>query len=50
MNKIKFSLELLCVPLLFLLVFLKGMKQAVVHACFDVADAYRNTKYKYGIK
>jgi hypothetical protein len=50
MNKIKFALEILLIPVYFLLLLTVNTKNAVFETVSDVLDAYRGTKYKYGIK
>ena len=50
MNKIKFALEITLIPLYFLLLLGANIKNAIVETVSDVLDAYRGTKYKYGIK
>jgi hypothetical protein len=49
-NKIKFVLEVTLIPVYFLLLLIANIKNAVFETVSDVADAYRGTKYKYGIK
>ena len=50
MNKIKFALEITLIPVYFLLLLTANIKHAVVDTVSDVLDAYRGTKYKYGVK
>jgi hypothetical protein len=49
-NKIKFALEITLIPVYFLLLLIVNIKNAALDTLSDVADAYRGTKYKYGIK
>jgi hypothetical protein len=49
-NKIKFVLEVTLIPVYFLLLLTANIKHAVFDTVSDVLDAYRGTKYKYGIK
>jgi hypothetical protein len=49
-NKIKFALEVALIPVYFLALLTVNIKNAVLDTLSDVADAYRGTKYKYGIK
>jgi hypothetical protein len=50
LNRVKFFLEITLIPVYFLLLFAVNIKNAVVETVSDVADAYRDTKRKYGIK
>jgi hypothetical protein len=50
MNKIQFALEITLIPVYFLMLFTVNIKNALIETVSDVADAYRDTKYKYGIK
>jgi hypothetical protein len=50
MNKVKFFLEVALVPVYFVALLTVNIKNAVVDTVSDVLDAYRGTKYKYGIK
>ena len=50
MNKIKFALEVALIPVYFLMLLAVNIKNAVLDTLSDVADAYRGTKFKYGIK
>jgi hypothetical protein len=50
MNKIKFVLEITLIPVYFLALLTVNIKNALFETVSDVADAYRGTKYKYGIK
>jgi len=50
MNKVKFFLEVTLVPVYFIALLAVNIKNAVVDTVSDVLDAYRGTKYKYGIK
>jgi hypothetical protein len=50
MNKIQFALEITLIPVYFLLLFAVNIKNALIETVSDVADAYRDTKRKYGIK
>jgi hypothetical protein len=49
-NRVKFFLEITLVPVYFVALLAVNIKNAVVETVSDVADAYRGTKYKYGIK
>jgi hypothetical protein len=49
-NKIKFALEVALIPAYFVMLLGVNIKNAVVDTVSDVLDAYRGTKYKYGIK
>jgi hypothetical protein len=50
MNKIKFSLNLLLIPVYFLMLLVAGIGDAFRNAYLEVADGYRETKRYYGIK
>jgi hypothetical protein len=50
MNKIKFVLEVALIPVYFLMLLAVNIKNAVLDTISDVLDAYRGTKFKYGIK
>jgi hypothetical protein len=50
MNKIKFALEITLIPVYFLALLAVNIKNALFETVSDVADAYRGTKFKYGIK
>jgi hypothetical protein len=50
MNKIKFALEITLIPVYFLALLAVNIKNAALDTLSDVLDAYRGTKYKYGIK
>ena len=50
MNKINFALEITLIPVYFLMLFSVNIKNALFETVSDVADAYRGTKFKYGIK
>ena len=50
MNKIKFVLEVTLIPVYFLLLLTANIKNALFETVSDVLDAYRGTKFKYGIK
>jgi hypothetical protein len=49
-NKIKFALEITLIPAYFVILLAVNIKNAILDTVSDVADAYRGTKYKYGIK
>jgi hypothetical protein len=49
MNKVKFFLEVALVPVYFVALLTVNIKNAVYETYWDVVDAYRGTKYKYGI-
>jgi hypothetical protein len=50
MNRVKFFLEITLVPVYFVALLAVNIKNAVYETYWDVVDAYRGTKYKYGIK
>ena len=50
MNRVKFFLEITLVPVYFVALLAVNIKNAVFETYWDVADAYRGTKFKYGIK
>ena len=50
MNKIKFFLNLLLIPVYFLMLLVAGIGDAFRNAYLEVADGYRETKRYYGIK
>jgi hypothetical protein len=50
MNKIKFFLNLLLIPVYFVLLLVAGIGDAFRNAYLEVADSYRETKRCYGIK
>ena len=51
MNKVKFLTEVVFVtPILFLLLIAISIIEGVRDAVYEVRIAYRETKYKYGIK
>jgi hypothetical protein len=51
MNKVKFFIEVVFVtPILFPLLIVKNTVEGVKDAVREVRIAYRETKYKYGVK
>jgi hypothetical protein len=50
MKKIKFLLNVMLIPVYFLLLLLAGIGDAFRNAYLEVVDGYRETKRIYGIK
>ena len=50
MNRVKYTLEIMLVPVLFVVALIINIKDAVYSSYWEVKDAVRTTKFKYGIK